>query len=379
MAGPLKGVRVVEMAGIGPAPFCAMMLADMGATVTRIDRLAPGALGGDPTVIERGRRSIALDIKSTAGAEIAGRLIDQADILIEGFRPKVMERLGLGPEVCLARNPRLVYGRMTGWGQSGPLAQAAGHDINYLAISGALHAMGYADRPPTPPLHLVGDQGGGAMMLAFGLMCALFETRASGQGQVVDAAICDGTNLLSTLYHSMRQQGRWQDERHANLLDGGAPFYACYECADGRYVSIGAIEPQFYRELIERCELTDPVFADQWQRDNWPRMRDAFTALFRTRSQQEWCDRLEGTDACFAPVLDFSQATTHAHHAAREGFLHNGALAYPAPAPRLSRTPAVAGALATAGGHTVELLGELGLSPEAIEQLQASGVVNVSR
>ena len=270
MAGPLSGFTIVEMAGIGPGPFCAMMLADMGADVIRVDRLTPGFLGGGGTVVDRGRRSIALDLKQPGAVDVVLRLLDGADALIEGFRPGVMERLGLGPDVCLARNRRLVYGRMTGWGQDGPLAQAAGHDLNYIALTGALHAMGEADRPPAPPLHLVGDMGGGAMMLAFGLLCALLEAR-SGQGQVVDAAICDGASLLATTYHGKLRDGDWVNRRQANMLDGGAHFYGCYACADGKYVSIGAIEPQFYRLLLERCGIDDPDFQRQWDRAQCPR------------------------------------------------------------------------------------------------------------
>jgi alpha-methylacyl-CoA racemase len=376
VTGPLRGLRVLEMAGIGPAPFCAMMLADMGASITRIDRLVAGPLGGGATPVDRGRRAIGMDIRKPGAADIVLRLVEQSDALIEGFRPGVMERLGLGPDVCLARNPRLVYGRMTGWGQSGPLAQAAGHDINYIALSGALHAMGHADRPPPPPLHLVGDMGGGAMMLAFGMVCALLEARGSGRGQVVDAAICDGTAALTALYHSMRAEGRWNDERHANLLDGGAPFYDCYRCADGRYVAIGAIEPQFYALLLERCGLArDPVFSAQWDRSRWPAMREGFAALFAARGREAWCELLEGTDACFAPVLDFSEAPAHPHHRARGNFIDDGGRVHPSPAPRLSRTPASAGAVPQPGEHTAEILGSLGFSPVEQARLRDAGVI----
>lgn len=261
MSGPLSGFKIVEMAGIGPGPFCAMMLADMGAEVICIDRKTPGVLGGGGSIVDRGRRTIVLDLKNPASVEVVLRLVERADALIEGMRPGVMERLGLGPAPCLQRNPRLVYGRMTGWGQTGPLANAAGHDLNYIAITGALNAMGHADQPPTPPLHLVGDMGGGAMMLAFGIVSALLETSRSGQGQVVDAAICDGVSALSSMYYAMLGSGQWRLQREANMLDGGAHFYGCYSCADDKFISIASIEPQFYVLLLQLCGLDDPVFS----------------------------------------------------------------------------------------------------------------------
>lgn len=375
MAGPLKGLKVLEMAGIGPAPFCAMLLADMGAEIIRIDRLVPGVLGGGGTLVDRGRQSIALDPKKPGATDVLLKLVEQADILIEGFRPGVMERLGLGPEPCLARNPRLIYGRMTGWGQQGPLAHAAGHDINYIALTGALHAMGHADRAPTPPLHLVGDMGGGAMMLALGIVSALHETRQSGKGQVVDAAICDGTSLLATLYHAFLGTGKWQLQREANLLDGGAHFYGCYACADGKYIALGPVEPQFYRLLLERCGISDTDFAEQWDRQQWPALRRKLEALFLTRSRDAWAELLEGTDACVAPVLDFAEATQHPHAVAREAFIEvNGSLC-PAPAPRFSRTPAQAGLVPKAGEHTLEVLQRLGLEEGEIAALKASGAI----
>ncbi len=375
MAGPLNGLTVVEMAGIGPGPFCAMMLADLGADVIRIDRLAPGFLGGGGTIIDRGRRTIALDLKKPGATDIVLRLLDRADALLEGFRPGVMERLGLGPDECLARNPRLVYGRMTGWGQDGPLAQAAGHDLNYIAITGALHAMGHADRPPTPPLHLVGDMGGGAMMLAFGVLCGLLEAGRTGRGQVVDAAICDGASLLASAYHGKLQDGGWINQRQSNMLDGGAHFYGCYACADGKYVSIGAIEPQFYRLLLERCGIDDPDFQQQWERAQWPQLRAKLAGIIAGRTREQWCALLEGTDACFAPVLDFEEAPRHPHHVARNSFIETGGIVHPAPAPRLSRTPGQARAVPAAGAHTEELLAELGLAPAEIQALRERGAI----
>lgn len=375
MAGPLKGLKVLEMAGIGPAPFCAMLLADMGAEIIRIDRLVPGVLGGGGTLVDRGRQSIALDPKKPGATDVLLKLVEQADILIEGFRPGVMERLGLGPEPCLARNPRLIYGRMTGWGQQGPLAHTAGHDINYIALTGALHAMGHADRVPTPPLHLVGDMGGGAMMLALGIVSALHETRQSGKGQVVDAAICDGASLLATMYHAFLGSGQWQLQREANLLDGGAHFYGCYACADGKFIALGPVEPQFYRLLLERCAISDADFTEQWDRQQWPALRRKLEALFLTRSRDAWAELLEGTDACVAPVLDFAEATKHPHAVARDAFIEvNGSLC-PAPAPRFSRTPAQAGLVPKTGEHTLEVLQRLGLGESEIAALRASGAI----
>ncbi|WP_454673872.1 CaiB/BaiF CoA transferase family protein [Achromobacter pestifer] len=375
MAGPLNGLTVVEMAGIGPGPFCAMMLADMGADVIRIDRLTPGFLGGGGTLIDRGRRTIALDIKKPGATDIVLRLVDKADALLEGFRPGVMERLGLGPDECLARNPRLVYGRMTGWGQDGPLAQAAGHDLNYIAITGALHAMGHAELPPAPPLHLVGDMGGGAMMLAFGVLCGLLEAGRTGKGQVVDAAICDGASLLASAYHGKLQDGSWVNQRQSNMLDGGAHFYGCYACADGKYVSIGAIEPQFYRLLLERCGIDDPDFQPQWERAQWPQLRAKLAGIIAGKTRDQWCALLEGSDACFAPVLDFKEAPQHPHHLARGSFIETGGVVHPAPAPRLSRTPGQARPVPAPGEHTEELLAELGLAPSDIQALRERGAI----
>ncbi|SFI00314.1 alpha-methylacyl-CoA racemase [Collimonas sp. OK307] len=375
MAGPLSGFKVVEIAGIGPGPFCAMMLADMGAEVICIDRKTPGALGGGGSIIDRGRRTVVLDLKNPASADVVLRLIDGADALIEGMRPGVMERLGLGPEPCLQRNPRLVYGRMTGWGQTGPLANAAGHDLNYIAITGALNAMGHADRPPTPPLHLVGDMGGGAMMLAFGIVSALLETSRSGQGQVVDAAICDGVSTLSSMYHAMLGSGQWRLQRASNLLDGGAHFYGCYSCADDKFISIGSIEPQFYALLLQLCCIDDPDFKAQWDGAAWPALRTKLAELFKTRSRDQWCGLLEGTDVCFAPVLDFAEAPQHPHNQARGSFVETDGITHPAPAPRFSRTPGVAGSIPKVGQHTLEVLTELGFSAQEVAALRERGVI----
>ena len=377
MTRPLSGIRVIEMAGIGPAPFCAMMLADMGAEVIRIDRHGDTFLGGGGTVIERGRRNLILDLKQAEAKAIVKRLLAQADVLIEPYRPGVMERLGLGPEDCWAINPKLVYGRMTGWGQDGPLAKTAGHDINYIAVSGALHAMGQGDEPPSPPLHLVGDMGGGAMMLAYGIVCALFESQRSQKGQVVDAAITSGASLISTMYYALMKQGLWNVERDANLLDGGAPFYSCYRCADGKFIAIGAIEPQFYQLLVELCGVQDlAIFQEQMNRALWPQQKQAWAELFATKTQAQWCEILEGTDACFSPVLDFNEAVHYAHHQARDSFQQLDGIACPAPGPILSRTPATAGEVHPAGAHTAAILQSLGYSAEEIQGFRERKVCN---
>ena len=377
MTRPLSGIRVIEMAGIGPAPFCAMMLADMGAEVIRIDRHGDTFLGGGGTVIERGRRNLILDLKQDEAKAIVKRLLAQADVLIEPYRPGVMERLGLGPEDCWAINPKLVYGRMTGWGQDGPLAKTAGHDINYIAVSGALHAMGQGDEPPSPPLHLVGDMGGGAMMLAYGIVCALFESQRSQKGQVVDAAITSGASLISTMYYALMKQGLWNVERDANLLDGGAPFYRCYRCADGKFIAIGAIEPQFYQLLVELCGVQhQAIFQEQMNRALWPQQKQAWAELFATKTQAQWCEILEGTDACFSPVLDFNEAVHYAHHQARDSFQQIDGIACPAPGPILSRTPATAGEVHPAGAHTAAILQSLGYSAEEIQGFRERKVCN---
>lgn len=378
-SGPLAGLKVVEMVGLGPAPFCAMLLADMGAEVIRIDRPgATGALGLAPRhdVAARGRRSLALDLRKPGAVDVVLALVARADALVEGYRPGVMERLGLGPDACLARNARLVYGRMTGWGQQGPLAHAAGHDINYMALSGALHAIGPADRPPPPPLNYVGDYGGGAMLLAFGLMCALHEAGRSGRGQVVDAAMTDGAALLSAMFYGMRAGGQWHMERGANLLDGGAPFYGCYACADGKYVAVGALEPQFHAELIERLELNVQDFLPQDDRAQWPARRRKLAARFAERTRDAWCALLEGSDACFAPVLDFDEAPQHRQHRERGAFVSVDGVTQPAAAPRFSRTPAgQPGSVAEPGMDSAAVLRDWGIGADTIAALRQSGAL----
>ncbi|MFT5000539.1 MAG: alpha-methylacyl-CoA racemase, partial [Planctomycetota bacterium] len=337
--GPLDGIKIVEIAGLGPTPFAAMTLADMGADVIRIDRRGgTHLLGLEYDILNRSRGYIELDLKDQTDLETARQLIDRADGMIEGMRPGVMERLGLGPEKCASTNKRLVYGRMTGWGQDGPLAQAAGHDINYIALSGALHAIGGADQP-VPPLNLVGDFGGGGMYLAFGMVCAFLEAARSGQGQVVDAAIVDGTAHLMAMIYSMQQGGLWQDKRQANLLDGGAHFYGTYKCKCGGYVSIGSIEPKFYGELIARTGVDTDRFQAQLEAQQWGGLRAELSEVFFTKTRDHWCEIMEGTDVCFAPVLQISEAPEHAHNKARGIFeIHDGTT-QPAPAPRFSRTP----------------------------------------
>jgi alpha-methylacyl-CoA racemase len=376
-------LKVIEMVGIGPCPFAAMMLADMGADVIRIDRKPdPDAanpypiLGTKFDVMARGRRSLALDLKDPRARQLVLDLIAKSDVLVEGFRPGVMERLGLGPDTCLDRNPRLVYGRVTGWGQTGPLAQAAGHDLNYVALSGMLHAMGRADSPPVPPLNLVGDFGGGAMMLAFGVMCAAWEAKGSGKGQVVDAAMTDGAALLGAMMYGLRAFGSWSDERETNMLDGGAPFYDCYACADGKFISIGAIEPQFYAQLLALARVEDPQFRKQWRQADWPELKRKFADLFATRTRSEWCALLEGTDVCFAPVLDMAEAPRHPHNAARATFVERDGVTQPAPAPRFSRTEAEIGAPASGPGQDSDaVLEDWGWSAASVEALRRAGVV----
>ncbi len=337
-SGPLAGLRVVEFAGIGPGPFACMLLSDMGADVVTVDRPGKGSdhAGG---IMGRGRRSVVADLKQAADRDRILALLDEADILVEGFRPGVMERLGLGPEVVHARNPRLVYGRMTGWGQSGPLAHAAGHDINYIAITGALHAIGPADGAPVPPLNLVGDYGGGSLYLVVGILAALHEARASGQGQVVDAAITDGTLSLMSLAYLQHSRGQMTLSRGSNVLDGGAPYYGAYPTADGQYVSIGPIEPQFFAQLCDKLGLPADLHDAQHDRARWPALRAAIAAAFATGSRADWITRLEGSDVCFAPVLDLQEAASHPHNQARQAVVTVDGLLQPAPAPRFSRTP----------------------------------------
>ncbi|MBQ1048390.1 CoA transferase [Micromonospora sp. C51] len=380
--GPLAGVRVVELAGIGPGPFAAMMLADLGADVIRIDRVTEvdsTAFGTPhPDLLNRGRRSIAVDVKSTDGREVVLALVREADALVEGFRPGVTERLGIGPADCHAVNPGLVYGRMTGWGQDGPNAPYAGHDIDYLALTGALHGIGRAGEPPVPPMNLLGDFGGGGMMLALGVVSALYAVRGGATGQVVDAAIVDGVAVLSTQIHALHQLGMWRNPRGVNLLDGGAPFYDTYECADGRYLAVGALEPRFYDELVrltgfplppdEPIDRTDPA--------NWPALRAAWARLFRTRTRDEWAALLAASDACAAPVLDWREAPEHPHLAARKTFVLRDGVVQPAPAPRFSATPAaIRRPPPWPGEHTDEILGEAGFDRDRVSRLRASGAV----
>jgi len=380
-SGPLTGLRLVELAGIGPGPFAAMILADMGADVIRVDRAA-SVRDGDPatpppTVWDRSRRSVGVDLKHPEGVETVLRLVERADALIEGFRPGVTERLGIGPGACTARNPRLVYGRMTGWGQDGPYAAAAGHDINYIALAGALEPIGRRGEAPVPPLNLVGDFGGGGMLLALGVCAALLEAGRSGQGQVVDAAMVDGAAQLMTMIHAFRAMGMWRDERGTNSLDTGAPYYDVYETADHRYVSIGSIEPQFYVELLQRAGLADdPDFAEQNDRSRWPALKDRIAAVFRTRSRDEWCELMEHTDVCFAPVLSMGEAPRHPHNVARGTFTEVAGIVQPAPAPRFSRTPsAIQRPPAHPGQHTDEALVDWGFAAGEVAGLRAAGAV----
>jgi alpha-methylacyl-CoA racemase len=377
--GPLHGLRIVELAAIGPGPMCAMLLADLGAHVVRVDRLQPSGLGVPVAprfdVAGRNRRSVALDIRVPAGRDAVLRLADGADVLIEGFRPGVAERLGLGPEPCQARNPRLVYGRVTGFGQQGPLAAAAGHDLNYIALSGALHAIGAAGGKPVPPLNLVGDYGGGALYLAFGLLAALFERQHSGRGQVVDAAMVDGASSLMSIFHGLSAAGTWSDRRGENLLDGGAPFYDTYETADGRWVSIAALEPKFFAELVERLGLERTFVERQHERAHWPALRAAIAAAVRTKTRDEWCAALEGSDACFAPVLALDEAPRHRHAQARGAFVDVGGVVQPAPAPRFSRSrPTPPRRAPEPGSDTDAVLAEAGFSGAEIAALRSAGV-----
>ena len=382
MAGPLKGYRIIEIAGIGPGPFAAMLLSDMGAEVIRVERSqavrgpAPDSPGAD--ILQRGRRNVAIDLKNPEGVETLLTLVESADALIEGFRPGVMERLGVGPDVCLARNPGLVFGRMTGWGQTGMYAQAAGHDINYISLAGALAHFGRAGEAPVPPMNMVGDFGGGGMFLAYGVVCALLERSKSGRGQVVDAAMVDGTAILMTMFWAFSQMGAHDENaRGTNLLDTGAHFYDAYECADGKYVSIGSIEPQFYAELLKLTGLdTDPEFARQMDKSQWPHLKERIAEVFRTKTRSEWCSIMEATDVCFAPVLTMSEAATHPHNVERNMIIDIAGVKQPAPAPRFSRTiPEVSGPPAHPGQHTREILSEWGFDAARIDALLASGAV----
>jgi len=378
--GPLTGYRIIEFQGIGPGPFCGMMLSDMGADVVRIDR-ANRVRGGDPSappgdLLARGRRSIGVDLKNPDGVEVALKLIEGADAAFEGFRPGVMERLGLGPDVCLERNPKLVFGRMTGWGQEGPYAQMAGHDINYIALAGVLAPITRGGGTPVPPLNLVGDFGGGGMLLALGMVAALLETQKSGKGQVVDAAMVDGSSVLATSVHGGLASGGWSPEHGTNVLDTGSHYYDAYETSDGKYISLGSIEPQFYAEFLELTGLGDQLASEQNNRDAWPEMKAQVDACIKSKTRAEWEAIFEGSDVCFAPVLEPTEAPNHPHAKHRKAFVEVAGIVQPAPAPRFSRTKsAIQGPPAHAGQHSVDLLGELGFSAEESESLTSSGAV----
>jgi len=379
--GPLRGTKIIELSGIGPGPFAGMMLADMGAEVLRVERPGGGTFasgeGARFDLLNRGKRCICVDLKKTRGTEIVLRLLERADGLFEGFRPGVVERLGLGPDVCLERNSRLVFGRMTGWGQDGPLSPAAGHDINYISLSGALHAMGRRNEKPAIPLNLVGDFGGGGLLLAFGMVCALLEARISGRGQVVDTSMVEGSALLMTAIFGAQQQGFWSEERGTNMLDSGAPFYDAYETADGRYISVGAIEPQFYAELVERLGLAGESLPAQLDSSGWEAVSERLTALFKTRTRDQWCDVLEGSNACFAPVLAMSEVHEHAHNAARGSFIECAGVRQVRPVPRFSRTDpsTVERSPARVGEHTDEALSDWGFSQEELAELREQGAI----
>jgi alpha-methylacyl-CoA racemase len=374
-SGPLVGVKIVEFAGIGPGPFCGMLLADLGADVVRIDR-AESAGRGHPDLANRGKRSIAVDLKKPEGVEAALSLIEKADGLLEGFRPGVMERLGVGPDVALKRNPRLVYGRMTGWGQTGPWSQMAGHDIDYIALTGALHTMGRKDEPPAPPLNLVGDFGGGALYLAFGLLAGIIEAKSSGKGQVVDCAMIDGAASLMTMFFNMKAVGMWSAERDSNLLDGGAHFYDTYTCADGKWLAVGSIEPQFHAELVKGLGLPVDTFGMYMDRAKWPEFSQRIADVVKTKTRDEWMKIFDGTDACVAPVLSMDEAPKHPHNAERKTFVESFGVVQPNAAPRFSRTAgAVNGAPAMAGKHSTEVLESWSIAADRREAFLKAGAV----
>lgn len=380
--GPLHGIKVVEFAALGPCPMAAMILADLGAEVVRIERKpAPGAKPAsdlfDPKIdiLNRSRRVVTLDLKKPEGLAAARELVAKADILVEGYRPGVMERLGVGPDESINANPRLVYGRMTGWGQTGPLAHAAGHDINYLSLSGALHAIGEPGGKPVVPLNLVADCGGGAMLLVVGVLAALTEARNSGKGQVVDAAMTDGSALLMTMMYTLKAMGQWGQTRGSNLLDGGAHFYDTYRCADGKYVSIGPIEPQFYALFLQKAGIDDPDFSQQWDRARWPELKTRLAAHLVTRTRDEWCVLMEGSDACVAPVLDMDEAPEHPHNRARGTFIEVGGVVQPAPAPRFSRSTPATPRPPKHGATGEDVLADWGFTPDAIDGLRRAGAI----
>jgi len=372
--GPLAGVKIIEFAGIGPGPMCAMLLADLGADIVRVDRIAPEPVKFRSNILNRNRPSISLDLKHPDGKEAALKLVEGADALIEGFRPGVMERLGLGPDDCLARNPKIVYGRMTGWGQEGPLAMAAGHDINYIALTGALHSIGPKDGPPSPPLNVIGDFGGGALYLALGVVSAVLNARQTGKGQVLDVAMVDGAASLITAAYGLRSIGVWKDQRGSNTLDGGAYYYGAYETKDGKFISIASIEPQFHAELVERLGLKKEELPAQLDRDQWPAMRARLEALFRTRTRDEWCKVLEGTDVCFGPVLTLGEAPEHPHNKARNAFIEIDGVVQPGPAPRFSGTPLeIRMGPPEPGANTADTLAAWGFSKQDVATLLESG------
>jgi len=379
--GPLNGIRIIELAGIGPGPFAAMMLADMGADVIRVDR-ASHVSGGDPAappadILNRGRRSIGLDLKSPEGVETLLRLVESADALLEGFRPGVCERGGYGPDVCLERNPRLVFGRMTGWGQEGPYAPTAGHDINYIALAGVLEHLGRAGEKPTPPINLVGDFGGGGMLMAFGMVCGLLSAKTTGQGQVIDAAMVDGAASLMTMMWAFTHMGIWGPERGTNMLDTAAHYYDTYETSDGRHVSIGSIEPQFYAELLRLTGLEGEALPHQMDKSQWPALKERLAGIFKSKTRDEWCEIMEGSDVCFAPVLSMEEAAVHPHNVQRETFTQVAGLTQPAPSPRFSATPGeIVRPPSHPGQHSGEILREwLGADDTEIEALLAGGGV----
>jgi alpha-methylacyl-CoA racemase len=373
--GPLNGLRIIELAGIGPGPFCGMMLSDMGAEVIRVDRLT-SASSRPKDILARNRRSIAVDLKKPEGVEVVLRLCQSAAGIFEGFRPGVTERLGLGPDDCMARNPKLVYGRMTGWGQEGPMAQAAGHDINYIGLSGALHAIGRPGAKPVPPLNLVGDFGGGGMLLAFGMVCGLLEAQRSGKGQVIDAAMVDGAATLMAMFFTFRATGGFTDKRGTNLLDGGAHFYDTYETSDAKHICIGSIEPQFYALLIEKAGLDRERLKPQMDAKQWPALKEELTRVFKTKTQAQWCEIMEGSDVCFAPVLSIFEAPDHPHNVARNSFVNIDGVVQPAPSPRFSRTkPEISHGARRPGEDSLSVLKDCGFSAQEIKSLQTSGIV----
>jgi len=383
MSGPLNGLRIIEFVGIGPCPFAAMMLADMGAEVIRIERI-PNAdtpnpypiLGTKYDVMARSRKSLTLNLKHSEGQALALDLIEKADAVLEGFRPGVMEKLGLGPELCIERNPRLVYTRVTGWGQTGPLAKTAGHDLNYIALSGLLASIGRPGTPPPPPLNLVGDFGAGGMMAAFGTVCGMLESKQSGRGQIVDAAMLDGTNVLGAMMYGFHALGKWSTERGRNWIDGAAPYYDTYECADGKFIAIGPIEEHFYSLLLNLCGIDDPQFKAVDDIDQWPEIKSKMTAIFLKRTRAQWCELLEGTDACFSPVLDISEAPAHPQNKARENFTTVDGVIQPAPAPRFSRTPGqISAPPSLPGEHSETILRHWDIDEARIKNLMKNGVI----